>query len=280
LQGSGESVRSVAMIPNMHSDPDILRVGHLLADAARAAILPHFRQADLIADNKFQTGYDPVTEADRAAERAMRDILARERPNDAILGEEYGTAEGTSGLTWVLDPIDGTRGFVSGTPTWGVLIAVSNADGPFFGIIDQPYIRERFVGHSGQAEVSGPSGVHPLRTRGARALSQATVFTTFPEVGTTSEGAAFAEVARHARLARFGMDCYAYALVASGQVDLVIEAGLQPYDIQAPIALVQAAGGIVTDWDGGPAHHGGRAIAAANVDIHAEALEFVRNCPI
>ena len=147
----------------MHSDPDILRVGHLLADAARAAILPHFRQADLIADNKFQSGYDPVTEADRAAERAMRDILARERPNDAILGEEYGIAEGTSGLTWVLDPIDGTRGFVSGTPTWGVLIAVSNADGPFFGIIDQPYIRERFVGHSGQAEVSGPSGVHCRR---------------------------------------------------------------------------------------------------------------------
>ncbi|MEH6675007.1 MULTISPECIES: histidinol-phosphatase [unclassified Sulfitobacter] len=268
------------MIQNLHSDPDILRVGHLLADAARTAILPHFRQPDLLADNKFQIGYDPVTEADRAAERAMREILERERPDDAILGEEYGSTEGTSGLTWVLDPIDGTRGFVSGTPTWGVLIALSDANGPFFGIIDQPYIRERFLGYGERAEVMGPSGAYALQTRSPRPLAQATVFTTFPEVGSAPEGAAFAKVSQHARLTRFGMDCYAYALVASGQVDLVIEASLQPYDIQAPIAVVQAAGGIVTDWDGGPAHNGGRAIAAANSEIHAEALEFLKNCPL
>lgn len=268
------------MIQNLHSDPDILRVGHLLADAARTAILPHFRQPDLLADNKFQIGYDPVTEADRAAERAMRKILERERPHDAILGEEYGSTEGTSELTWVLDPIDGTRGFVSGTPTWGVLIALSDANGPFFGIIDQPYIRERFLGYGERAEVMGPSGAYALQTRSPRPLAQATVFTTFPEVGSAHEGAAFAKVSQQARLTRFGMDCYAYALVASGQVDLVIEASLQPYDIQAPIAVVQAAGGIVTDWDGGPAHNGGRAIAAANREIHAEALEFLKNCPV
>ncbi|MBD3662663.1 histidinol-phosphatase [Sulfitobacter aestuariivivens] len=257
-------------------DPDIARVAHLLAEAARRAILPLFRSASLSDDNKEDGGYDPVTEADRAAERAMRDILGRERPHDAILGEEYGAEPGTSGLTWVLDPIDGTRGFVSGTPTWGVLIAVSDAAGPFYGIIDQPYIDERFEGTPHGAEVVWQQQRRPLRTRTARDLSEAIVFTTFPEVGSTEEGQAFHAVAQHAKLTRYGMDCYAYALVASGQVDLVIEAGLAAYDIQAPIAVVQAAGGIVTDWQGGPAHEGGRAIAAANAQVHAQALEILK----
>lgn len=260
--------------------PDMLRVGHVLADAARQAILPHFRTASLMADNKDARGYDPVTEADRAAERAMRDILALERPDDGILGEEYGATQGTSGLTWVLDPIDGTRGFVSGTPTWGVLIALSDADGPFFGIIDQPYIGERFIGTPDSAWMTGPTGTHDLRTRNPRSLAQATVFTTFPELGNPTEARAFADVAGQARLTRYGMDCYAYALVAAGQVDLVIEAGLQAYDIQAPIAVIKAAGGIVTDWQGGPAHQGGRAIAAANADIHAEALALLKDVPL
>ena len=260
-------------------DPDILRVGHLLADAARAATLPYFRNAGLSEDNKDAGGFDPVTEADRAAERAMREILARERPDDAILGEEYGRDTGKSGLTWVLDPIDGTRGFISGTPTWGVLIAVSRDEGPFFGVIDQPYIAERFIGTPGGAWMTGPMGTRDLRTRPPRDLSQATVFTTFPELGSADEAGGFAGVAGRARLTRYGMDCYAYALVASGQVDLVIEAGLQAYDIQAPIAVVQAAGGIVTDWQGGPAHDGGRAIAAANAEIHAQALEILRKVP-
>lgn len=259
-------------------DPDILRVGNLLADAARKETLAHFRTTGLVADNKWAKGYDPVTEADRSAERAMLEILARERPDDAVLGEEYGAVTGTSGLTWVLDPIDGTRGFVSGTPTWGVLIALGDAQGPFFGIIDQPYIGERFIGGPGIATLTGPTGTHALKTLKPRDLSDATVFTTFPEVGSPAEGAAFAKVSQKARLTRYGMDCYAYALVAAGQVDLVIEAGLQAYDIQAPIAVVQAAGGIVTDWQGGPAHQGGRAIAAANAEIHAQALEILKNC--
>lgn len=257
-------------------DPDVIRVGHLLADAARAATLPYFRTASLPTDNKDAGGYDPVTEADRAAERAMRDILATERPDDGILGEEYGTVAGTSGLEWVLDPIDGTRGFVSGTPTWGVLIALSDSTGPIFGIIDQPYIRERFIGTPQGATVTGPSGTHALATRAPRDLSQATLFTTFPEVGSAIEGTAFAAVSQQARLTRYGMDCYAYALVAAGQVDLVIEAGLQPYDVHAPIAVVHAAGGIVTDWQGGPAHNGGRVLAAANAQIHAQALALLQ----
>ncbi len=244
-----------------------------MADAARTAILPFFRQPGLAADDKSNGDFDPVTEADRAAERAMRDVLALHRPQDAILGEEYGSQEGRSGLTWVLDPIDGTRAFVAGTPTWGVLIALSDDKGPVFGIVDQPYIGERFLGGFGRAEWTGPLGKRPMRSRDTATLSKAILFTTFPEVGSHSEGAAFRRVAQDVKLVRYGMDCYAYALLAAGQIDLVIEAGLQAYDIQAPIAVIEAAGGIVTDWDGTPAHNGGRAVAAATPELHRAALE-------
>ena len=258
---------------------DIVETAHALADAARRAILPYFRAEGLMADNKHGTGFDPVTEADCAAERAMRAILADRRPDDAILGEEYGPQSGTSGLTWVLDPIDGTRGFMSGTPTWGVLIAVSDENGPVYGIVDQPYIGERFEGGYGRAQLTGPAGTRPLATLPGRDLSEAVLFTTFPEVGTPQEGAAFRDVAAKVRLVRYGMDCYAYSLVACGQVDLVVEAGLHPYDIHAPIAVIQAAGGIVTDWQGRPAHNGGRAVAAANRQQHEAALEILSKVP-
>ncbi|MFZ5962913.1 histidinol-phosphatase [Thalassococcus sp. BH17M4-6] len=255
---------------------DALRTAHRLADAARAAILPHFRAIGLSADNKLADGFDPVTVADRAAEEAMRDILAADRPDDGILGEEFGHQPGSSGLTWVLDPIDGTRGFISGTPTWGVLIALSDANGPFLGIVDQPYIGERFVGGVGQAAWTGPQGGGALRTRQTQTLEDAVLFTTFPEVGTPDDRRAFERVAAEVRLTRYGVDCYAYALLAMGQVDLVIEAGLNAYDIQAPIAVIEAAGGIVTDWQGGPAHDGGRALAAATPALHAAALARLR----
>jgi histidinol phosphatase-like enzyme (inositol monophosphatase family) len=258
-----------------HDISDIIATGHELADAARIATLAHFRQPGLDADSKETVRFDPVTVADRLSEQRMREILARRRPQDAILGEEFGHKDGTSGLTWVLDPIDGTRGYLSGTPTWGVLISVRNAGGPIYGIIDQPYIGERFEGGFGRAEVNGPMGNSALKTRAPRSLSQAILFTTFPEVGTAEEGEAFRRVAPKAKLVRYGTDCYAYALIAAGQIDLVIEAGLQAYDVQAPIAVIEAAGGIVTDWQGRPAHDGGRVLAAANKDIHAEALALL-----
>jgi len=256
-----------------HPEADsLIATAHAMADAARGATLSHFRLRGLDVENKSGTGFDPVTRADREAERVMRDILAARRPDDGILGEELGHLPGTSGLTWALDPIDGTRGFLCGTPTWGVLIAVSDADGPILGLIDQPYIGERFLGGLGRAELTGPCGTHPLAVRAPRPLSQAALFTTFPEVGTPEEGRAFARLAARARLTRYGMDCYAYALVALGQIDLVVEAGLHAYDILAPIAVIEAAGGVVTDWEGGPVRGGGRVLAAANGAIHAEAL--------
>lgn len=250
-------------------------VAQQMADAARAAILPHFRAQGLVAEDKGGAHFDPVTAADRAAEEAMREILSRLRPDDAILGEEMGSKRGNSGLTWVLDPIDGTRGFISGTPTWGVLIALADDRGPIYGLIDQPYIGERFVGHGFGAQATGPQGARPLACRAARPLSESILFTTFPEVGSASEAAAFKAVSAKAKLTRYGMDCYAYALLAAGQIDLVIEAGLQAYDIQAPIAVIEAAGGIVTDWTGAPAHAGGRVIAAANAAVHASALACI-----
>ncbi|MGR3514894.1 MAG: histidinol-phosphatase [Paracoccaceae bacterium] len=250
---------------------ELWAVAEAMADAARGETLRHFRQRDLAVDSKTAE-FDPVTIADRAAEAAMRAILADARPQDGILGEEDAPVTGTSGLTWVLDPIDGTRGFVSGTPTWGVLIALDDGTGPIMGLIDQPYIGERFMGGLGRAEMTGPLGPRPLATRATTRLADATVFTTFPEVGTAEDGAAFHRVAAQAKLTRYGCDCYAYALLAAGQIDLVIEAGLQSYDIQAPIAVIEAAGGIVTNWEGGPAHQGGRALAAATPELHAAAL--------
>lgn len=251
------------------------RTAHALADAARPATLRHFRSHDLMSENKLAGGFDPVTAADHGAEDAMRAILAQERPDDGILGEERGHQPGSSGLTWVLDPVDGTRGFLSGTPTWGVLVALCGDAGPVLGIIDQPYIGERFWGGLGQAFVEGPMGRKALQARPGRPLDQAILFSTFPEIGTEAERAAFARVAAQARLVRFGMDCYAYALLAAGQIDLVIEAGLQPYDVQAPIAVIEAAGGLVTDWQGGPVHDGGQVIAAANPQVHAAAMALL-----
>lgn len=255
---------------------DIVATAHAMADAARVAVLEHFRAEGLTAQNKTATGFDPVTAADRAAERAILDILQDRRPNDALFGEEFGARPGTSGLTWVVDPIDGTRAFLSGAPTWGVLIALRDADGPIYGIIDQPYINERFEGGLGRARLVGPQGERRLKVRGDRPLAQSILFSTFPEVGTAQERAGFMRVAEAVQLVRYGMDCYAYALLAAGQIDLVIEAGLNSYDIQAPIAVIEAAGGIVTDWEGGPAHEGGRVLAAAGRQQHAEALALLQ----
>ena len=258
---------------------ELVRVAHALAEAARPVTLAYFRASDLVAEDKDGSHFDPVTVADRSAEAAMRAVLAELRPDDAVVGEEHGATVGTTGFTWVLDPIDGTRGYISGTPTWGVLISVADATGPLFGIIDQPYIGERFSGGFGNAQIDGPGGARGLITRKTRSLSDATVMTTFPEVGSQVEARAFQTVASQAKLTRYGMDCYAYALLAAGHIDLVIEAGLQAYDIQAPIAVVTAAGGLVTNWQGGPAHDGGRVVAAANTDIHAAALAILRDAP-
>ena len=257
----------------------LLSVAAAAADAAQGITLGYFRSNRLNTKSKSSDDFDPVTKADREAEAAIRTVLERLRPDDAIAGEEYGLREGSSGLTWVLDPIDGTRGYISGTPTWGTLIAVRDANGPIFGLIDQPYIGERFVGGFGLAELYRGQVGQTISVRPAARLGDAILFSTFPEVGTKSEGIAFKALSQKVRLTRYGMDCYAYALLAAGHIDLVVEAGLFAYDIQAPIAVIEAAGGIVTDWQGGPAHEGGRVIAAASEALHLAALEILSRAP-
>lgn len=265
-----------ANIPVSATEADaLISVAAELAEAARRAILPLFRTTGLTVDNKAVAGFDPVTAADRAAEQAMRSVLARSRPRDGIRGEEFGCVEGTSGLVWVLDPIDGTRAFIAGAPTWGVLIGLCDASGPIFGLIDQPHTGERWTGGLGTASLETPHGISALATRQGRSLEQALLVSTFPEIGTPEERTAFERVSGRVGLVRYGMDCYGYGLLAAGHVDLVIEAGLQDYDVCAPIAVIAAAGGIVTDWTGGPAHHGGRVLAAANPELHAAALSLL-----
>ena len=254
---------------------ELWHTAHALADAARPPTLQYFRSQGLDVTSKNADHFDPVTAADRAAEAAIRAALARLRPGDGMLGEELGEHSGNTGFIWIVDPIDGTRGYLSGTPTWGVLIALADAGGVVLGVIDQPYIGERFWGGLGEAAAEGPQGRVALATRGARPLDQAVLYTTFPEVGTPAERAAFERVRDRVRLTRYGMDCYAYALLAAGHIDLVVEAGLHVYDVAAPIAVIEAAGGVVSDWQGGPAHGGGQVLAAANREIHAEAMALL-----
>jgi len=249
-------------------------VAEEMAEAARVVTLRYFR-TDLAVDNKEADGFDPVTAADREAEQAMRAVLAKRRPDDAIFGEEFGKSAGTSGLTWVLDPIDGTRAFISGAPSWGVLIGLDAGQGPVLGVVDQPYIGERFIGGFGKADLVRGDERREIRVRACAGLENVILMTTFPEVGTKAEGAAFAAVSARCKLTRFSLDCYAYAMLAIGQIDLVIEAGLNAYDVQGPIGVVQGAGGIVTDWQGNPAHNGGQIIAAGDARVHAAALEIL-----
>jgi histidinol phosphatase-like enzyme (inositol monophosphatase family) len=271
----------------MLTDADLAELTDLacrLADAAGAASLPYFRSKSLGTDDKSGAAagaiFDPVTAADRAAEAAVRSILARERPTDGVLGEEEAPTEGTSELTWVIDPIDGTRAFISGLPTWGTLIALDDGARGRIGLVDQPHIGERFVG------VNGPEGrkawlTHrgqktDIAVRPCPGLAAATLYTTTPQMFDKREWAAFEQVQSRVRMFRYGVDCYAYALVALGHVDLVIESSLKAFDIAAPAALIQAAGGIVTNWRGEDARWGGQVIAAGDPAVHAEALALLR----
>jgi len=256
-----------------------LAFAHLLADAAGAAIRPHFRQRiEIVAKTgSSHPGFDPVTEADRGAETAMRLLIRENFPDDGIVGEEFGTVDGESGYVWVLDPLDGTRAFIAGMPMWGTLIALEHDGKPVLGVLEQPFLRERFIGAGGRAELHDREGVIvPLRTRECASLAEAIVCTTHPFAHfDDGERALFRRVEAHARMSRYGGDCYAYALIAMGFVDLVMEARLAHWDIAAIVPIVEGAGGVVTDWSGGPVHEGGDVIAAGDKRAHAEALKLI-----
>jgi len=261
-----------------NQDNELQRIANRLADSAAHETLRFFRSDKLQSNNKIKDGgFDPVTVADRNAEKSMREILQNLRPLDSIIGEEFGTKHGQNDLSWVLDPIDGTRAYICGATSWGTLIGIERDGHPVFGIIDQPYLGERFIGGLGLSELKTNSSTSPLKTRRSNMLDEAILLTTFPEIGTAQERLSFEKVRDNVKLTRYGLDCYGYALLALGQVDLVIEAGLNRYDISAPIAVVEAAGGIVTNWQGGSIHDGGQVIAAGDRAIHAQAVELLNS---
>jgi histidinol-phosphatase len=242
-----------------------------LADAAGWAIRPYFRQA-LRVDDK--PDLSPVTAADRAAELAMRDLIERRYPEHGIVGEELGRVREDAELVWVLDPIDGTKSFISGVPLFGTLIALTENGRPVLGVIDQPISRERWVGAAGRPTTLNDAAI---RCRPCAGLSAATLFATTPEMFLGSDALAFARVSAAVKLSRFGADCYAYGLVAAGFVDLVIEASLKPYDFCAMLPIVEGAGGVATDWRGerlGLASDG-RVVIAGDRRAHQAALALL-----
>lgn len=246
-----------------------------LAERAGESILPFFRQSPAI-DNKMDGGYDPVTEADRAAERAMREAIRERYPTHGILGEEFGHEPG-DGLTWVLDPIDGTRGFVMGLLHWGTLVALFDGERPVVGVIRQPFLGETFLGDGHTATFRQGSATRPLRTRPCARLEDALAGTTAPDLFKTSEQrASFARIRDRVRGMRYGTDCYLYAMLAMGQADLVIESSLNPYDVRALIPVVEGAGGVITDWNGGNPAMGGNVLATGDPKLHELALAVLQ----
>jgi histidinol phosphatase-like enzyme (inositol monophosphatase family) len=246
-----------------------------LATLSGQAILPFFRSS-IAAEDKSRGGvFDPVTEADRAGEAAMRQLIKRSFPTHGIIGEEFGAEQEHADYVWVLDPIDGTRAFIAGLPTWGTLIGLSRAGQPVFGMMHQPFTRERFFGDGGSATFRGPGGERRLRTRRCASLGDAIISTTSPKLFSGDELRAYDRVESVARLARYGCDCYAYCMLAAGHIDLVVESGLKPYDIVALIPIIEGAGGVVTAWDGGSAAHGGSIVASGDRRVHAAALELL-----
>jgi histidinol phosphatase-like enzyme (inositol monophosphatase family) len=248
---------------------------HALAEASGRAILPWFRTG-VRTDNKAEEGsFDPVTEGDRAAERAIRDLIAERYPDHAIRGEEYGASNAGALHEWIIDPIDGTRGFICGLPTWGTLVGLMRGDTAVYGMMNQPYVGERFTGDGTAAWLHNPTGAVALTSRKGRTLGQALLATTSPAIITGADGEAYRRLESRVRLARYGTDCYAYAMLAAGQIDLVCETGLKSYDIMPLVPIIEGAGGVVTTWDGGRAHEGGRILAAGSRELHAEAMAIL-----
>lgn len=244
-----------------------------MAAVSGAAILPHFRSRMAVENKLSGRAFDPVTVADRAAEEAMRRLLAERHPDHGILGEEFGRERLDAEHVWVLDPIDGTRAFISGLPVWGTLIGLKRAGRPVLGMMHQPFTGERFAGDGRRAWYRGPGGDRDLATRACGSLEEAVLFTTSPSLFTAEERPAYDRVESAVKLFRYGVDCYAYCMLAGGFVDVVIEAGLQPYDIVALIPVVEGAGGIVTTWTGGDASEGGRIVASGDPRLHQIVLD-------
>lgn len=249
-----------------------------LAAAAAAETLPRFRNLNEI-DNKYSVGFDPVTEADRAAERAIRKIIGESFPDHGILGEEYGAENTDRSHVWVIDPIDGTRAFISGLPVWGTLVGVTVDGDARAGMMSQPYTGELFYSDgNGSWLVRSNEDIEPRKLEVSKktSLPSATMFTTTPSLFHGAQRDAFDRLEASVRLSRYGVDCYAFAMLAGGFADIVVEAGLKPYDIVGLIPVIEQAGGVIAQRDGGSAEEGGDIIAAATPELF-EAVQAILN---
>lgn len=255
------------------NEPDFAFLNEL-ADLAGKTVMPLFR-APIAIENKEKDGFDPVTDADKDAERHMRKAILDRFPDHGILGEEFEAENLEADGLWILDPIDGTRAFISGLPTWGTLIGYRNISGHSLGMMSQPFTGERYFGDGTVSHYTGPGGDKVIKTRACRKLEDAVLFTTTPELFNEEEKRAFRRVENTVKLSRYGIDCYAYCMVALGMADLVIESALKPVDIAPLIPVIEGAGGYVSNWQGGSAFDGGQVIASATKELHELAIAML-----
>lgn len=262
----------MADIPILELEEFALELAHTAGGIAQA----HFRRPYSV-DNKAESGFDPVTAADRAIERVLRAAIVGRYPEHGIVGEEEAGRTAASPYTWYIDPIDGTRAFVMGSPLWGTLIGVTRAGEPLFGLLSQPILEEVFfAGPAGSWLVESERRTR-LATSSCSTLAEARLASTHPDLFRGADAPAFAALSQRCRLTRYGGDCYNYAMLAAGHVDLVVEAGLKPFDIVPLVPIIERAGGIVSDWQGGSVLEGGRVVAAATEALHTAALSALQN---
>ncbi|NII10777.1 histidinol-phosphatase [Oleiagrimonas sp. C23AA] len=252
-----------------------MRFAEDLADRARKLSLPAFRHH---LEVQLKPDESPVTRVDRDVESMLRRTINAAWPEHGIVGEEHGGKHADAPYVWSLDPIDGTRSFITGWPLWGTLIALLREGQPMLGLIDIPVLGERWLGWRGEGTWANGN---PCRSNGCQRLRDATIYTTSPDIFCENESDAFERVCAAAAGRRFGGDCYSYAMLASGHVDAVVEADLKPYDFLALAPVVEAAGGVISDWQGGALglHSGGQVVAAATPGLHRQLLEKLAECP-
>lgn len=259
--------------PSIAVDPALIAFANQLADAARGETLPRWRTFCPPSDKGGDHGFDPVTEADVEAERAMRRLIEKRFPDHGIAGEELAERDSASAYCWSLDPIDGTRSYICGLPHWVTLIALLEDGRPILGLIDAPCLDERYVGFAGRASLTNAGGETRLATNGCSALGEARFSTTDPGLFEPADLPRFERLRGKIQTARFGLDGYGYARLCAGSLDLLVEAGLKPHDLNALIPLVRASGGMIGDWRGGEDFSAGKLIAAASRELFERAVE-------
>jgi myo-inositol-1(or 4)-monophosphatase len=255
------------------TEAQLLACAHELADAAQAAIRPYFRRPIAVTNKAGGDGFDPVTLADQAAERAIAKRLKALFPDHGLVGEEHGTVNPDARYRWIVDPIDGTRAFIMGLPTWGTLIGLVDGDRPILGMMDQPFTGERFFAGAKSAHLAHGGKTRKLATRICPNLADAILSSTHPDLfARPRERKVLARLKGAARMTRYGGDCYAYCMLAAGHIDAIVEPGLNSYDIAAIIPIIERAGGRVTTWDGSSAVSGGDIVACGDPALHAAIL--------